>query len=79
MELSQVIGQLQQHPEMIERLASSADGQKLMQRLDPTLLQQATQQGQSGSYQEMAELLRGIMKDAEGKALLQRMAKQLRL
>jgi len=77
MDLMQMMLQLQQNPQMVDNLANSADGQNLMKRLDSQKLNEAAVQGQNGNYMEMAKLLRSVMGSPDGKALLERMAKQL--
>lgn len=77
MDFMQLMEQLKRNPAVVEQLANSPDGQALMARLDADKLQQATRQGENGNYMEMAALLKGVMSSPDGRALLQRMAKQL--
>ena len=77
MELMQIIEKLRQNPQLVQQLASSADGQRLIGRLDAAQLQHATQQGEQGCYGEMAAMLKQVMAAPDGKALLQRLAQQL--
>ena len=69
--------QLKQNPDVLEKLAGSSDGKTLLAQLDPQRLEHAVQQGQNGNYGEMLLLLKGVMSDPDGKALLQRLASQL--
>lgn len=67
-------------PQSLERLSNSQDGQMLMallQQNSGNALDKATEAGKNGNYAEMTNLIRSIMGSTEGRALLQRLAKQL--
>lgn len=81
MDMKQLARQLRENPQALERLAQSQDGQALMAMLQKdggAALQQATEAGNQGDYRQMTALLQHIMAGKEGRALLQRMAQQLR-
>ena len=69
---------LQQNPQMIESIMRSRDGQALMQ-----LLQSdgggAMQQAQNGDVSQVAQMLRSVMSDPNGKALLERLSRELQI
>ena len=76
MDLNQVAAQLHTDPGTVERL----DGQALMalmQQQNGTQLQRAMEQGEGGSAAEMASLLKTVLSSGEGRALLQRLSRQL--
>ena len=65
----------------LEKLSQSPDGQALMamlQKSNANALNRATEAGKNGSYAEMTALIKGVMGTGEGRALLQRLAKQLK-
>jgi hypothetical protein len=65
----------------LEKLSKSPDGQALMamlQKHNANALQHATEAGKNGSYAEMTALIKNVMGTAEGRALLQRLAQQLK-
>ena len=67
-------------PQSLERLSKSPDGQMLMallQQNSGNALDHATEAGKNGNYAEMTNLIKGVMGSTEGRALLQRLAKQL--
>ena len=68
-------------PQSLERLSKSQDGQMLMALLQQSsggTLDHATEAGKNGNYAEMTNLIKGVMGSAEGRALLQRLANQLK-
>ena len=78
MDLNQVAAQLHTDPGTVE--AQSPDGQALMalmQQQNGTQLQRAMEQGEGGSAAEMASLLKTVLSSGEGRALLQRLSRQL--
>lgn len=80
MDMNALSKMLQVNPQALERLSQSADGQKLMsilQQNNSCALDHATEAGKNGNYAEMANLIKGVMGSAEGRALLQRLANQL--
>lgn len=79
MDQKQLAEYLKRNPQMIETLAGSPDGQLLMARLQQNgqALDQAKEKGQQGDLAAMANLIRGVMADREGRELLERLAKQI--
>ena len=80
MDMNMISKMLPVDPQSLERLSKSPDGQMLMallQKSSGNALDHATEAGKSGNYAEMTALIKGVMGSAEGKALLQRLAKQL--
>lgn len=79
MDQKQMAEYLKRNPQMIEALAGSHDGQLLMARLQQNgqALDQAKEKGQQGDFAAMANLIRGVMADREGRELLERLAKQI--
>ena len=68
-------------PQSLERLSKSQDGQMLMallQQNSSNALDRATEAGKNGNYAEMTNLIKSVMGSAEGRALLQRLANQLK-
>ena len=49
----------------------------LLQKSSGNALDHATEAGKNGNFAEMTNLIKGVMGSAEGRALLQRLAKQL--
>ena len=81
MDLTTFANTMHLDPKAVERLSQSSDGQTLMALLEKqnaNALQQATKAGESGSYAEMTALIKNVMTTQEGRALLQRLAKQLK-
>ena len=68
-------------PSTLEKLSQSHDGQALMamlQKHNANAFHHATEAGKNGSYAEMTALIKNVMGTAEGRALLQRLAQQLK-
>ncbi len=68
-------------PQALEKLSQSPEGQALMamlQKNNGNALNHATEAGKNGSYAEMTALIKNVMGTAEGRALLQRLAGQLK-
>lgn len=68
-------------PQALEKLSQSSDGQALMsmlQKNNANALNHATESGKNGNYAEMTALIKNVMGTAEGRALLQRLAQQLK-
>ena len=80
MDLNEFSRSLHLDPKTVERLSQSADGQRLMALLQQkgAELDHAAKAGENGSYGEMAALMKQVMGSAEGRMLLQRLAKQLK-
>lgn len=67
---------LQQNPQLVESIMRSRDGQALMQMLQSDG-GGAMQQAQGGDITQVAQMLRGLMSDPGGKALLERLSREL--
>ena len=50
----------------------------MLQKKDPGALERASKAGEKGDYTEMTTMLKSIMNSSEGRALLQRLAQQLK-
>ena len=68
MELDSLARQLGRSPQELERLAQSPDGQRLMQMVENVPMNDS---------QAAANALKQLLAQREGRALLQRLAKQL--
>ena len=79
MDIKQATEQIRNHPQLITRLTQSEDGQKLMQMLSKNSqdMERAAQKAQQGDIQAVAGLLKGVMANSDGRALLERLAKQM--
>lgn len=80
MDWNKISQQMKNNPQLIEQLANSADGQALMQMLNRDggdSVSYATAQGNAGNYAEMTKLLKNVMANPEGRALLQRLSRQI--
>ena len=79
MDQRQILEQLKQNPQILEKLANSADGKMLMTRLQQNgqELEQAAKKGQNGDLLAMTKMLRDVMADREGRELIERLAKQI--
>ena len=79
MDQRQILEQLRQNPQILEKLANSADGKLLMMRLQQNgqELEQAAKKGQNGDLLAMTKMLRDVMADREGRELIERLAKQI--
>ena len=79
MNQKQIMDHLQRNPQILEKLAGSRDGQMLMERLQQNgqAFEQAAQTGQQGDIAAMANLIRGVMADREGREMLERLAQQI--
>ena len=78
MDMKQMAAQLHTDPDTMERMAQSPDGQALMalmQQQNGAQLEKAMTQGASTA--EMASLLKTVLASGEGRALLQRLSRQL--
>ena len=67
---------LQQNPQLVESIMRSRDGQALMQMLQSDG-GGAMQQAQGGDITQVAQMLRSVMSDPNGKALLERLSREL--
>lgn len=81
MDIQQVLQQVKNNPQMVQRMMDSSDGQKLMQMLTGadggSSLNQATSAANSGSTVEMVKMLKKVMQSPEGAALINRLGDQL--
>lgn len=79
MDQRQMIEHLRRHPELVQTVMNSRDGQQLMQCLQQGggRFQQASQQAENGNTAEMLRMLQGIMSTPDGAALLQRLTRQI--
>ena len=80
MDMNMLSKMLPVDPQSLERLSKSPDGKMLMallQQSSGNALAHATEAGKNGNNAEMTNLIKGVMGSAEGRALLQRLAKQL--
>lgn len=81
MDLNTLSKSMNLNPQALEKLSQSQDGQALMAMLqnnNANALNHATEAGKNGSYAEMTALIKNVMGTAEGRALLQRLAQQLK-
>lgn len=71
--------QLKNNPAMLRSLMQSQDGQSLMRMLtrqdNGAGLQRAAQAAAKGDTAEMVQMVQGIMRSAEGAALVERLQK----
>lgn len=78
MDQRQMIEHLRSHPELVQAVMNSRDGQMLMQALQQgSHFQQASRQAENGNTAEMLRMLQGIMSTPNGAALLQRLSRQI--
>ena len=81
MEMQQVLQQVKNDPQMVQRVMHSPDGQKLMQLLTSadggSTLSQAATAASSGNTAQMVAMLKKIIQSPEGAALMGRLGSQL--
>ena len=79
MDQRQMIDHLRRHPELVQSVMNSRDGQRLMQclRQGGGRFQEASQQAEAGNTAEMLRMLQGIMSTPDGAALLRRLTQQI--
>lgn len=82
MDIQQVLQQVKNDPQLVQRMMNSPDGQKLMQLLTApdggNALNQATSAANSGSTTQMVGMLKKVMQSPEGAALISRLGSQLK-
>ena len=81
MDIQQVLQQVKNDPQMVQRIMSSPDGQKLMQMLTGSdggnSLNQATSAANGGNTAQMVGMLKKIMQSPEGAAIINRRGSQM--
>ena len=81
MDIQQVLQQVKNDPQMVQRVMQSPDGQKLMQLLTSAdggnTLNQAATAANSGSTAQMVAMLKKVMQYPEGAALIGRLGSQI--
>ena len=77
---TQLIDQLRKNPAAAQKLFDSPDGKKLIALLTQDggkSLQNASQQAAQGNPAEMAKMIRQLMQQPEGAALVERIRRQV--
>lgn len=81
MDIQQVLQQVKNDPQLVQRMMNSPDGQKLIQLLTAAdggnALNQATSAANGGSTAQMVGMLKKVMQSPEGAALIGRLGNQL--
>ena len=81
MDMQQVLQQVKNDPQMVQRVMQSPDGQKLMQLLTSSDngagLGHAAASAGSGNTAQMVAMLKKIIQSPEGAALMGRLGSQL--
>ena len=81
MDIQQVLQQVKNDPQMVQRIMSSPDGQKRMQMLTGSdggnSLNQATSAANGGNTTQMVGMLKKIMQSPEGAAIINRLGSQM--
>ena len=81
MDIQQVLQQVKNDPQMVQRIMSYPDGQKLMQMLTGSdggnSLNQATSAANGGNTAQMVGMLKKIMQSPEGAAIINRLGSQM--
>ena len=81
MDIQQLLKQVKNDPQMVQRIMQSPDGQKLMQMLTQSdgrsSLVQAPSSANSGSTAQMVAMLKKVMQSPEGSALINRLGSQM--
>ena len=81
MDIRQVLQQVKNDPQMVQRIMSSPDGQKLMQMLTGSdggnSLNQATSAANGGNTAQLVGMLKKIMQSPEGAAIINRLGSQM--
>jgi len=80
-DIQQLLKQVKNDPQMVQRIMQSPDGQKLMQMLTQSdgrsSLDQAASSANSGSTAQMVAMLKKVMQSPEGSALINRLGSQM--
>ena len=81
MDMQQVLQQVKNDPQTVQRVMQSPDGQKLMQLLTSadggSTLSQAATAASSGNTAQMVAMLKKIIQSPEGSALINRLGSQM--
>lgn len=81
MDMQQLMQQVKNDPQMVQRVMQSPDGQKLMQMLtspdNGAGLDHAAARAGSGNTAQMVAMLKKVMQTSEGAALIDRLGSQL--
>lgn len=81
MDIQQLLKQVKNDPQMVQRIMQSPDGQKLMQMLTQSdgrsSLDQAASSANSDSTAQMVAMLKKVMQSPEGSALINRLGSQM--
>ena len=81
MDIQQLLKQVKNDPQMVQRIMSSPDAQKLMQMLTESdggnSLNQATSAANGGNTAQMVGMLKKIMQSPEGAAIINRLGSQM--
>ena len=79
MDIKQATEQIRKNPQLITQISQSEDGRKLMSILSQNSqdMEKAAQKAQQGDIQAVAGLLKNVMANSDGRALLERLSKQL--
>ena len=81
MDIQQVLQQVKNDPQMVQRIMSSPDGQKLMQMRTGSdggnSLNQAASAANGGNTAQMVGMLKKIMQSPEGAASINRLGSQM--
>lgn len=81
MDIQQLLKQMKNDPQMVQRIMQSPDGQKLMQMLTGSdggaSLEHAASSASSGSTAQMVAMLKKVMQSPEGSALINRLGSQM--
>ena len=78
MDLKQAAERIQRDPQLVNKIAHSPEGQRLMALLENGQnLQSNIEKANQGDAKAMAGLLKQVMADPEGKALLTQLSREL--
>ena len=79
MDIQQLLKQVKNDPQMVQRIMQSPDGQKQMltQSDGGSSLDQAASSANSGSTAQMVAMLKKVMQSPEGSALINRLGSQM--
>lgn len=79
--MKQIINQVKNDPQTVQRIMQSQDGQKLLQMLTRNdggqRLNQATNACNNGNTADMVQMLKTLMQSPEGSQLINRIGNQL--
>ena len=79
MNLKQAAEQIRDNPQMVQKIAQSESGQRLMSLLNKSDqdFQKAVQQAEQGDMQAMAGMIRAVMASPDGRKILEGISKEL--